>query len=114
MIEEHYYWKQHPLLFHDGIHIHRCIDETSLRHLNSSCFLCSFGSDFGGGSSFTSWIKEHMADYYFDAYYILLEQHYRSWDPHLCHWRRSDIILDACVCGPHGDLLGCISTFMIL
>ena len=50
-------------------------------------------------------MKEHMADYYFDSYYIILEEHYRSWDPHLCHWSRFDIILDACVYGPHEDLL---------
>ena len=50
-------------------------------------------------------MKEHMADYYFDSYYIILEQHYRTWDPYLCHWGRSDIILDACVYGPHDDLL---------
>ena len=106
MIGEHYCWKQHPLLFHHDIHIHGCIDDTSLGHLKSSCFLCSFfGSDFGGGSSFTSWMKEHMADYYFDSYYIILEEHYRSWDPHLCHWIIFDIILDACVYGPHNDLL---------
>ena len=68
-IEEHYYWQKNPLLFHDDIHINGCIDETSLRHLKSSCFICSlFGSYFGGGSSFTSWMKEKMADYYFDAY----------------------------------------------
>ena len=64
MIEEHYCWQQHTLLFHDDIHIHGCIDETSLSHLKSSCFLFSlFGSDFCGGSSFTSWMKEHMDDY---------------------------------------------------
>ena len=46
MIEEHYYWQKHPFLFHDDIHIHGCIDETSLSHLNTSCFLCSLlGSD---------------------------------------------------------------------
>ena len=50
-------------------------------------------------------MKEHMDDYYFDAHYILLEQHYGSWDPHLCHWSISDIILDASVYGPHDDLL---------
>ena len=44
-------------------------------------------------------------DDYLDAHYIFLEQHYGTWDPHLCHWGRSDIILDACVYGPHGDLL---------
>ena len=33
MIEEHYYWQQHPLLFLDDIHIHGGIDETSLSHL---------------------------------------------------------------------------------
>ena len=26
MIEEHYYWKQQPLLFHDDVHVHGCID----------------------------------------------------------------------------------------
>ena len=63
----------HPLLFHDDIHIHGCIDETTLSHLNSSCFLCSlFGSNFDGGYSFTSWMKEHMADY-LDAHYNFLE-----------------------------------------
>ena len=73
------HFQQHPLLHYDDIHIHGCSDETSLSHLKSSCFLCSlFGLDFGGGSSFTSWMKEHMDDYYFDAYYILLEQHYRT------------------------------------
>ena len=53
MIEEHYYWQQNPLLFHDDIHIHGpCIDETSLIHLKSSCFLCSLiGSYFGGAYS---------------------------------------------------------------
>ena len=83
--------------------------------LQYSCLLCSlFGSDFGGGSSFTSWMKEHMADY-IDAHYIFLEQHYGTWDPFLCHWGRSDIILDACVYGPHGDLLNWMyKTFMIL
>ena len=49
-------------------------------------------------------MKECMSDY-LDAPYILLEQRYRTWDPHLCHWRRYDIILDACVYGPHDDLL---------
>ena len=106
MIEEHYYWKQHLLLFHDNIHIHGCIDETSLSHFKSSCFLCSlFGLDFGGGSSFTSWMKEHMVDYYFDASFIILEYTYRTWDRHLCHWRRFDIILDACMYGKHDGLL---------
>ena len=70
MIEEHYYWQQHPLLFHDDIHIHGCIDETSLSHLKFSCFICSlFGSYFSGGSPFTYWMKEHMDDY-IDAHYI--------------------------------------------
>ena len=50
-------------------------------------------------------MKEHIDDYYFDATYIILEQHYRTWDPHLCHWSKFDIILDACVYGPHDDLL---------
>ena len=49
-------------------------------------------------------MKEHMADN-FDASYIILEQPYRTWDPHLCHWSMFDIILDACVYGPHDDLL---------
>ena len=50
-------------------------------------------------------MKEQMADYYFDAYYIIWEQHYRTWDPHLFHWGRSYIILDSCVYGPHDDIL---------
>ena len=67
MIEAHYYWQKHPLLFLYDMHVHGCINETCLSHLNPFCFLCSlFGLDFGGGSSFTPWIKEHMADY-FDA-----------------------------------------------
>ena len=49
-------------------------------------------------------MKKHMADY-IDAHYIILEQNYGTWDPHLCHWGRSDIILHACVYGLHGDLL---------
>ena len=49
-------------------------------------------------------MKEHMDDYYFDASYILLEKHYRTWAPHLCHWSIFHIILDACVYGPHGDV----------
>ena len=49
-------------------------------------------------------MKEHMADYYFYASYNLLEQHYSTWDPHLCHWSRFDIILDVYVYGPHDDL----------
>ena len=59
MIDRHYYWQKHPMLFRDDIHIHGCIDETFLRHLKSSCFIFSlFGSYFGGGSSFTSWMKK--------------------------------------------------------
>ena len=46
--EENYYWKQNPLLFHDDIHIHGCINETSLIHFKSSCFLFSL---FGTGTS---------------------------------------------------------------
>ena len=49
-------------------------------------------------------MKEHMANY-IDAHYIFLELNYGTLDPHLCHLGRSYIILDACVCGPHGDLL---------
>ena len=63
------------------------------------------GSYFGGGYSFTCWVKEHMVDYYFDGSYILLEQHYRTWDPHIFHWDISNIILDACVYGPYDYLL---------
>ena len=115
MNEEHYYWQQHPLLFHDDIHIHRCIDETSLIHLKSSCFLCSLlGSYFGGIYSFASCMKEHMADYYFDAYYIIWEQHYRTRDPHLCHWSRFNWSFEACMhLAMVVYLLGGISTFMI-
>ena len=86
-------FQQHHLLHYDDIHMHGCIDETSLSYLKSSCFLCSlFGSDFGGASSFTCWMKEHMADYYFNAYYIILEKHFRTQYPQLCHWGISDII----------------------
>ena len=49
-------------------------------------------------------MKENMVDY-IDVHYIFLEQHYRTWDPHLFHWGISDIIAYACVYGPHGDLL---------
>ena len=49
-------------------------------------------------------MKEHMADY-IDAHYIFLEQHYGTWDTHLCPWGISDIIPDSCVYGSHGDLL---------
>ena len=89
----------------DDIHIHGCNDETSLSHLKSSCFICSlFGSYFGGGFSFTSCMKEYMNNY-LDAPYILLEQHYRTWDPHLCQWGKFDKIPNACVYVPHNDLL---------
>ena len=50
-------------------------------------------------------MKEHMDDYYFYAYYILFKRNNRTWDPHLCHWSKFDIILDAFVYGPHDDLL---------
>ena len=59
---------------------------------------------FRGGSSFTPWMKEHMVDY-IDAHYILLEQNYGTWDPHLCHWGIPDIIRDSCVYGIHDDIL---------
>ena len=69
MIEEYYYWNQNPLMLHDDIHIHECIDETSLSHLKSSSFPCSlFCSYFGRGSLFTYWMKEHIDDY-IDAHY---------------------------------------------
>ena len=51
------------LYIYDPI-IHGCMGETSLSHLKSPSFFCSlFGLDFGGGSSFTPWMKEHMDDY---------------------------------------------------
>ena len=97
--------KKHPLLFLDDIHIHGCIDGNYLSHLKSSCFIFSlFGLYFGGGSSFTSWMKEHMLDY-LEAHYIFFEKHYWTWDPRLCQWGISNIILYACVYGPHDDLL---------
>ena len=43
--------------------------------------------------------------YYIDVEYIFLEKHYRKWDPHMCHWGISNIILFLCVYGPHGDLI---------
>ena len=104
MIEENYYWQQHPLMLHDDIHIHECIDENSLSHLKSSCFICSlFGSDFGGSSSFTSWMKEHMADY-IDAHYIFLEHNYEIWYRHLFHWSKFDWSLEACMHLANGHL----------
>ena len=88
------------------IHIHECIDETSLSHLKSSCFPFSlFCSDFGGGSSFTSWMKEQIGDYYFVAYYIIWEKNYRTWYPHLCHWSIFDWSLEACMYLANGSLL---------
>ena len=78
MIEEHYYWKTNPLILHDEIHIHECIDETYLIHLKSLCFpCCLFCSDFCGGSPFTYWMKEHMDDY-IDEHYISFGAHYYS------------------------------------
>ena len=72
MIEENYYWQQHPLMLHDDIHIHECIDATSLSHLKSSCFPCFlFCSDFGRGCPFTYWMKEHM-----------IYAHYRKFGAH--------------------------------
>ena len=89
-----------------NIHIHECIDETSLSHLKSSCFICSlFGSYFGGGSSFTSWMKEQMDDYYFDAYEIIWEHNYRTLDHHLCHWIIFYWSLEACMHLENGGLL---------
>ena len=106
MIEENYSWQLHPLLFLDDIHIHGGIDETSLSHLKSPCFLGSlFGLDFGGGSSFTSWMKEQMDDYYFDTYYIIWEHNYRTWNAHLCHWSRFEWSLEACMHLANGSLL---------
>ena len=105
IIEGNFCWNRHTMLFHDDIHIHECIDETSVSHLKSPCFICSlFGSIFVGISSFTSCMNEQMADY-IDADYIIWEKHYGTWDPNLCHRGRYDIILHACVYGIHGDLL---------
>ena len=105
MIEEDYYWQQHPLMLYDDIHIHECNDETSLSHLKSLCFYCSlFGSNLSGDSSFTSWMKEYMAEY-FDAYHFLLDQNYRIWDTHLCHWSKIDWSLEACMYLANGSLL---------
>ena len=50
-------------------------------------------------------MKEHMDYYYFDAYYIMLEQHYRTWDPHLCHWSIFDWSLEACMYLANGSLV---------
>ena len=106
VIEDHNYWQKNPLLFHDDIHLHGCIYETFLIHLKSSCFLCSlFGSYFGGGSSFTPWMKEHVADY-IDAHYISLEQNNGTWDPHLCHWSIFDWSLEACMHLENGSCYG--------
>ena len=50
-------------------------------------------------------MKEHIADYYFYASYIILEQNYRTWDLHLCHWSRFDWSLEACMHLENGSLL---------
>ena len=58
-------------------------------------------------------MKEHMDDYV-DAHYISLEQHYGTWDPHLCHWSIFDWSLEACMHLANGGLLlGGIRSFMI-
>ena len=44
-------------------------------------------------------------DDYPDTSYILLEQHYRTCDPHRFHLGRFDKIPYACVYGPHNDLV---------
>ena len=49
-------------------------------------------------------MKEYM-DEYFDAYHILLEQNYRTRDPHICHWRRFDWSREACMHLENGVLL---------
>ena len=87
MIGKHFCFQPQTLLYLYDSLIHGCMGETSLSHLKSPCFFLSlFGSYLSGDSSFTSCMKEYMAEY-FDAYHILLEQNYRAWDPHLCHWR---------------------------
>ena len=47
---------------------------------------------------------EYMGEY-FDEYKILLKKHYRTWDPHLCHWSRFDWSLEACMHLENGGLL---------
>ena len=49
-------------------------------------------------------MKEYM-DEYFDAYHILLENNYRTWDPHLCHWSIFGWSLEACMHLANGSLL---------
>ena len=44
-------------------------------------------------------------DEFFYAYHILLEQHYKTWDPHLCHWSRFEWSLEACMYLENGSLL---------
>ena len=71
MIVEHFCFQPHTLLYTYDSLIYGCMGDTSLSHLKSPCFFCSlFGSDFGGYSSFTFWMKEYMAEY-FDSYHIL-------------------------------------------
>ena len=95
MIGENFCYHPHTLLYiYDSI-IHGCMGKNYLSNLMSPCFCCSlFGSNLSGYSSFTSWMKEQMGDYYFDAYYIIWEHNYRTWDPHLCHWSRFDWSLE--------------------
>ena len=102
---EHFSFHPHNLLYIYDSLIHGCMGETYLSHLKSHCFFCSlFCSAFSGDYSFTSSMKEYMAEY-FDAYKIILEHHYRTWDPHLCHWSIFDWSLKACMRLENGGLL---------
>ena len=104
MIGENLCDQPHTLLYLYDSLIHGCMGKTSLSHLKSPCLCCLFGSNLSGDSSFTSWMKEYMAEY-FDAYHFLLEQHYRTWDTHLCHWSRFDWSFEACMPLANGGLL---------
>ena len=105
MIGENICYQPHTLLYIYDSLIHGCMGNTSLSHLKSPCFYCPlFGSNLSGDSSFTSWMKEYMAEY-FDAYHFLLEQHYRTLDTHLCHWSIFDWSLEACMYLANGILL---------
>ena len=58
MIGEHFCFQPHTLLYLSDSIIHGCMGETCLIHLNSPClFFSLLCSVYGGGYSFTPWMK---------------------------------------------------------
>ena len=90
MIGENFYWKKHPFLFLDDTHIQGCIYDTH----SSSFSLCNPLDGIIYSSNV--WVKEHTTTLY-DTSHTFLEQHFWKWDPHLCHWSRSNWLLGSFV-----------------